>query len=199
MSKEQALVQRLKLGEESAFEELMLEYWDLIFNRAMQLLGNRQDAEEVTQDTFLKAREGITKFRGDAAISTWIYQIVTNLSRNRYWYWFRRRRGQSYSIDAQVTNQEDGNTTFAEMLESRDVCPVEATISQELKEDIMAAAQELSNDHRIILRHIYLADMSYEEIAEELGITVGTVKSRVARARENLRALVRKRRANMIA
>ena len=155
MSKEQALVQRLKLGEESAFEELMLEYWDLIFNRAMQLLGNRQDAEEVTQDTFLKAREGITKFRGDAAISTWIYQIVTNLSRNRYWYWFRRRRGQSYSIDAQVTNQEDGNTTFAEMLESRDVCPVEATISQELKEESMAAAQELPNDHRIILRHIY--------------------------------------------
>jgi RNA polymerase sigma-70 factor (ECF subfamily) len=65
-----------------------------------QLLRNHQDAEEVTQDAFIRAHRGLANFRGDSAFSTWLYQIATNLARNRYWYWWRRKRDHSVSLDA---------------------------------------------------------------------------------------------------
>lgn len=194
MKNEKQLILRLKAGDECAFEEVMLKYWDMIFNRANQLLNNRQDAEEVAQDTFLKMRTGIKNFRGESSLSTWIYQIVTNLSRNRYWYWLRRRRGNSYSLDATVSDSGEGTSTFMDFLVANDLCPVEAAITEELQHDILEAAQELSEEHRAVLNFVYLHNMSYEDIAEELDVTVGTVKSRISRARENLRALVAKKR-----
>jgi len=198
MKNEKQLILRLKEGDECAFEEVMLKYWDMIFNRAFQLLNNRQDAEEVAQDTFLKVRSGINNFRGESSISTWIYQIVTNLSRNRYWYWFRRRRGNSYSLDATVSEGSEGATTFMDFLVASDLCPVEAAITGELQNDILEAAQELSEEHRAVLNFVYLHNMSYEEIAEELDVTVGTIKSRISRARDNLRALVAKKRPSLV-
>lgn len=198
MKNEKQLILRLKEGDECAFEEVMLKYWDMIFNRAFQLLNNREDAEEVAQDTFLKVRAGINNFRGESSISTWIYQIVTNLSRNRYWYWFRRRRGNSYSLDASVSESSEGTSTFMDFLVATDLCPVEAAVTEELQSDILEAAQELSEEHRSVLNFVYLHNMSYEEIAEELDVTVGTIKSRISRARSNLRALVAKKRPSAV-
>ena len=89
------LLTKLKNGDDCAFSELVETYWEKIYNRANSLLSNHQDAEEVAQDTFLRARKSIGNFRGDCSISTWLYHIATNLARNKHWYWWRRKRSES--------------------------------------------------------------------------------------------------------
>jgi len=94
------LVDRFKGGDPTAFDQLVTRYWDRIYAMTNQLLRNQQDAEEVTQDAFIRAHRGLVNFRGDSAFSTWLYQIATNLARNRYWYWWRRKRDKSISFEA---------------------------------------------------------------------------------------------------
>ena len=102
------LVDRFKGGDATAFDLLVTRYWDRIYGMVNQLLRNQQDAEEVTQDAFIRAHRGLVNFRGDSAFSTWLYQIATNLARNRYWYWWRRKRDKSISFDAPVSGGPQG-------------------------------------------------------------------------------------------
>jgi RNA polymerase sigma-70 factor (ECF subfamily) len=149
------------------------------------LLRNQQDAEEVTQDAFIRAHRGLVNFRGESAFSTWLYQIATNLARNRYWYWWRRKRDQSVSIDAPVSNEND--MTLADVIPAEVESPDDITVTQEFVDRISRGMDRLSTKHREILILRNVKNLSYEEIAEILGISVGTVKSRIARARESLR------------
>ncbi len=179
-----ALVDRFKGGDDAAFEEIIQRYRDLVFSRVFGLLKNRQDAEEVTQDTFIRAHRGLERFRGDASLSTWIYQIATNLARNRYWYWWRRKRDQSVSIDLQVG--DEGGMTLHEVLPDSAETPNDAALTQEFVDQVSSKINLLSPSHREILLLRNREGMAYEEIAERLGISLGTVKSRIARARERL-------------
>lgn len=182
---DQALIDRFRGGDNRAFEEVVSQYWDRIFARAFQLLNNREDAEEVTQDTFIRARRGIKNFRGESSFSTWLYQIATNLSRNRYWYWWRRKRSASISLDQKLS--DDSEATLEDILPAEGESPGEATLTNEFVEQVSERMRDLSDKHREILILRNVRNYSYEEIAEELGISVGTVKSRIARARESLR------------
>jgi len=182
---DEALVARFQNGDESAFDEMVSNYWDRIFARAFQLLQNRQDAEEVTQDTFLRARKGLERFRGDASFSTWLYQIATNLSHNRYWYWWRRKRGSSFSLDMSLT--PDGDMTLEEVLSAEGEGPGDRYLTQEFVDRVDECMDLLNDKHREILTLRNVKNLSYEEIAERLDVSVGTVKSRIARARESLR------------
>jgi len=182
---DQALVARFKGGDASAFDEMVTLYWDRIFSRSYKLLNNREDAEEVTQDTFIRAQKGLENFRGDASFSTWLYQIATNLARNKYWYWWRRKRSASLSLDQSLS--EDSSATLVDILPSESETPGDATLTQEFVDEVAAGMQRLSPQHREILVLRNVNNLSYEEIAEELKISVGTVKSRIARARESLR------------
>jgi RNA polymerase sigma-70 factor (ECF subfamily) len=184
-SADQALVQRFQAGDDAAFEQIVARYWDRIFSRAFQLLQNREDAEEVTQDTFLRAQRGLENFRGDSSFSTWLYQIATNLSHNRYWYWWRRKRGSSFSIDQNLV--EDGEMTLCDVLPADGEHPGDAFLTQEFVERVDSCMDLLSAKHREILVMRNVRNMSYEEIAQKLNLSVGTVKSRIARARESLR------------
>jgi RNA polymerase sigma-70 factor (ECF subfamily) len=152
------------------------------------LLKNKQDAEEVTQDAFIRAHRGLENFRGDASFSTWLYQIATNLAHNRYWYWFRRKRDQSISFDQPLS--DDGSLTLESVLPSSSENPAEATVTQEFVDRVTECMSGLNEKHRevMILRNV--KNLSYDAISEELGISVGTVKSRIARARETLRVLM---------
>lgn len=183
---DKALVARFKAGDEAAFEEMVSRYWDRIYAMVHQLLRNTQDAEEVTQDAFIRAHRGLENFRGDSSFSTWLYQIATNLARNRYWYWWRRKRDKSVSFD-QPVGGEDSTTTLAEMFPSTIETPQDVTITNEFQERVSAAMEFLNEKHReaLVLRNIQ--NLSYEEISDRLGISIGTVKSRIARARESLR------------
>ncbi len=179
------LVERFKSGDAAAFDQLVARYWDRIYAMVHQLLRNAEDAEEVTQDAFIRAHRGLGNFRGDSAFSTWLYQIATNLARNRYWYWWRRKRDKSVSLDAPVGPEND--TTIAELIPAEQETPEDATVTQEFVRRVAECMDELNEKHREILILRNVQNLSYEEIAEILGISVGTVKSRIARARDSLR------------
>ena len=124
------LVDRIKSGDEQAFNEMVRRYWDRIYSMVHQLLRNPQDAEEVTQDAFIRAHRGLGNFRGEAAFSTWLYQIATNLARNRYWYWWRRKRDQTVSFDQPLGDSADGGT-LADIIPSEVESPDDITVTSE--------------------------------------------------------------------
>lgn len=182
------LVDRFKNGDAAAFDEMVSRYWDKIYAMVHQLLRNQQDAEEVTQDAFIRAHRGLGNFRGDSAFSTWLYQIATNLARNRYWYWWRRKRDKTVSFDQPVGSE--GDTTLGEVFAAPVENPSDLTVTQEFVEGIAEGMEQLSKKHREVLILRNVQNLSYEEIAAILKISVGTVKSRIARARENLRQVM---------
>ena len=182
------LIERIKNGDNAAYDDMVARYWDRIFARVHNLLKNQQDAEEVTQDAFIRAHRGLDKFRGDASFSTWLYQIATNLAHNRYWYWFRRKRDYSISLDQPLS--VDGDLTLEGVMPSEGETPSEAAVTQEFVDRVSECMNGLGEKHREVLTLRNVQNFTYEEISQELEISVGTVKSRIARARENLRELM---------
>src|SRR5471030_2689764 len=151
---DRVLVDRFKNGDQSAFDEMVGRYWDRIYAMTHQLLRNQQDAEEVTQDAFIRAHRGLANFRGDSAFSTWLYQIATKLARNCYWYWWRRKRDKSVSFDAPVS--ADNTTTLADIIPAELETPEDATVTQEFVSRIATGMEKLSAKHReiLVLRNI---------------------------------------------
>lgn len=179
------LIQRIKNGDNAAYDDMVSRYWDRIFARVHHLLKNQQDAEEVTQDAFIRAHRGLENFRGDASFSTWLYQIATNLAHNRYWYWFRRKRDFSVSLDQPLAI--DGDLTLENVMPSEGETPSQAAVTQEFVDRVAECMNHLGEKHREVLTLRNVQNMSYDAIARELDISVGTVKSRIARARDSLR------------
>ena len=182
------LIQRFNSGDEAAFVEIMQRYHGKIFGLAHNLLRNAADAEEIAQDTFIRAHRGLANFRGDSSLATWLYRIALNLSRNRYWYFFRRRRQDSVSLERPLS--DDSDATFADFIAAESQNPVQETVTTEFTDLIAVCMERLDARHREILTMRNVLNLPYEEIARALRINVGTVKSRIARARENLRKLL---------
>jgi len=182
------LVQRFNAGEDAAFVQIMERYRAKIFTVTLGLLRNHADAEEITQDTFIRAHRGLGRFRGDSSLATWLYRIAVNLARNRYWYFFRRRRQDSLSLDCALSEYNAG--TFSDLVADVAQDPAQEAATGEFTKLINACMEQLDARHREILTLRNVLNRSYDEIAQTLGINVGTVKSRIARARENLRALL---------
>lgn len=180
------LVLRFNGGDESAFGEIMKRHQSRIFATVMSLLHNHADAEEITQDTFIRAHRGFARFRGDSSVATWLHRIAVNLARNRYWYFFRRRRHATLSLDAALS--DDGDSKFADLVSTADADPAQESSRNEFLAAVEACMEKIEPAYRRILTMRTVLDQSYEEIATALGINVGTVKSRIARARERLRA-----------
>ena len=179
------LVDRFKSGDDAAFDEMVSRYWDRIFSRVMRMLKNREDAEEVTQDAFIRAHRGLRDFRGEASFSTWLFQIATNLAHNKYWYWWRRKRDVSISLDQSVGS--NGNAVLEDFLPAKGEEPWQITVTSEMVDRVYECMPSLNDKHRKILTLRIVHDLSYKEISKRLDINVGTVKSRIARARESLR------------
>ena len=185
---DELLIERIRAGDMAAYNVMVIRHYDRIFSRVLQLLNNKQDAEEVTQDAFIRAHRGLENFRGDASFSTWLYQIATNLAHNRYWYWFRRKRDQSISLDQPQC--EDGSLTLENVMPCADENPAEAVVTQEFVDRVSTCMQYLNDKHKEVLILRNVNNLTYDEIAQQLDISVGTVKSRIARARESLRGLL---------
>jgi len=185
LAADKLLLDRYRQGDDRAFDDILRRYYEPIFRRAFSLLRNHEDAEEVAQDTFLRARRGLDKFRGDAAFSTWLYRIATNLAHNKHWYWWRRRRHAGVSLDAMVSPETD--LTLADVLPDGAPNPGQEMVTQELVERVESAMEKISPAHREILTLRIVRDLSYEEIAALQDLSLGTVKSRIARAREALK------------
>ncbi len=182
------LVARFTQGEEAAFAEIMERYYSKIFGLTHNLLRNNADAEEITQDTFIRAHRNLASFRGESSLATWLYRIALNLSRKRYWYFFRRRRQDTISLERPFT--EDSEGSFSDLIASDTHSPVQETVTQEFTTLIAECMEKMDARQREILTMRNTLNLPYDEIARTLGINVGTVKSRIARARESLRCLL---------
>jgi RNA polymerase sigma-70 factor, ECF subfamily len=177
-------IERLKRGESAAFEELVAERSGEIYGLLFRLTENSEEARDLTQETFLRAFQSIDRFRGEADLRTWIYRIAINQARNRWRWWRRRRRDATVSLD---TTQGQTNQTLMETLAESSENPEQQTLAHERESVLRSALQKLGQAYRetVILRDI--EGFSYEEISATLDINVGTVKSRLARGRQELR------------
>jgi RNA polymerase sigma-70 factor (ECF subfamily) len=183
--REAALVQRCAAGDEDACAALVDEHQRLVYQLALHLLGDHDEALDLSQEVFLRVFRTIHRFRGQSALRTWIYRIAINQARNRMRWWRRRRRGQQVSLDDHVRAHGELPT------ESAAASPERVYRQKEVAGRIWQALEVLPFDQRtaIVLREI--DGLSYDEIAFSLGVAVGTVKSRLARARESLRCELR--------
>jgi RNA polymerase sigma-70 factor (ECF subfamily) len=151
----------------------------------MQLLGDHNEALDLSQEVFLRVFRTIHRFRGQSALRTWIYRIVVNQARNRLRWWRRRNRAQQVSLEEHVRHHGDVPAP------DNPTSPDRAFGQKQLASSIRGALEALPFEQKtaIVLREI--DGLSYDEIASSLGVAVGTVKSRLARARESLRVRLR--------
>lgn len=178
------LVHKAKKGSIAAFEELILEYETKIYNIAYRMLHNEEDAKDLSQEIFVKVFENIHKFKGDSKFSTWLYRIATNTCIDE----LRRRKGKEvYSIDEEVQTEEGVLTK--EYTDTKP-SPEDVVVNKEVSYQIKLAINNLSEEHRtaIILRD--LQGFGYNEISQILECSLGTVKSRISRARTQLKELL---------
>ena len=181
---EAALVERCAAGDEAAYARLVEDHQRMVYHLALHLLGDHNEALDLSQDVFLNVVRTIGSFRGQSSLRTWIYRIVVNLAKNRQRWWRRRRRSDLVSLDEHVRQHGD-------LAARGDARPDREFGRKELAARIWRALEGLPFDQRtcIVLREI--DGLSYEEIAFSLGVAAGTVKSRLARAREALRRQLR--------
>lgn len=182
---EAQFIERLRRGDTAAFDTLVNERSGEIYGLLYRLTENREEARDLTQETFLRAFQSIASFRGESDLRTWIYRIAINQARNRWRWWKRRRRDSTVSLDA---DDETGRQSLIATLKSdtsRD--PEKDTLAHERERALRKALGDLRRVYRetVILRDI--EGFAYEEIAVALEISVGTVKSRLARGRQELR------------
>jgi len=178
--REAALIQRCASGDESAYAELVAEHQRMVVQLATNLLGEREEALDLSQEVFLRVFRTIQHFRGQSSLRTWIYRIAVNQARNRHRFWGRRHRADQVSIDEHVA-------THGEFLSGQNLTPERMLAQKELASRLHRALEALPFEQRtaIVLREI--DGLSYEEIAFSLGVAIGTVKSRLMRARQALR------------
>jgi RNA polymerase sigma-70 factor (ECF subfamily) len=167
-------------GDRRAFAELVELYKDKIYHLGYRMLNQKQEAEDVVQETFLRVYTNLEKYDENQKFSTWIYRIATNLCIDRL-----RKRKPSYSIDAEMTDGE--GTDWHAMLASNDAGPDEELILSETQQNIREAIQTLPDKYKTVVILRYLHDMSLQEISDVLEMPVTTVKTRVHRGREFLR------------
>ena len=187
---EAVFIARLVARDETAFNELVLTYERRVFSLVFRMLGRRDEAEDLSQEVFVQVFKAIDQFRGDSKLSTWIYRIAVNLCKNKTKYLARRHTGQQDDIDAMADRVP---FSAAKGVSVGDVGrPDELVEGMQMEAVVKRAIAQLEPDFRqaLILRDV--EDMSYEEIAAVTGLPDGTVKSRIHRARGQLRALVEK-------
>jgi RNA polymerase sigma-70 factor, ECF subfamily len=180
-SREAALISRCAAGDEIACTELVSEHQRMVFHLALHMLGDREEALDLSQEVFLNVFRTIGRFRGQSALRTWIYRIVINQARNRQRWWKRRHRSDQVSLEQRL--ETDGTLPPASNVDE----PDRVLGQKELAVRVWDALGRLPFDQRtvVILREI--DGLSYDEIAFSLGVAVGTVKSRLTRARAALR------------
>ena len=181
MYKEDVLVRMSKNGDINAFEELVCRYERKIFTAAYRLTGNREDAADLAQEAFLRAFRSIQNFRAEASFLTWMYSIVTNLCRDEL---RKRSRVQLESLDERIALDD---SEVAKQFSSRDAGPAELYEQKELREKIQGLINTLLPEYRMALVLRDIQGLSYEEIATQLGCSLGTVKSRINRARNHMK------------
>lgn len=179
-AEEQALVEACREGDYSSFERIVGFHERKVYNLALRMLGNPDDAKDILQDTFLKVYDHLDKFRGDARLSTWIYRIAMNEALMK----IRREKGRMVSLDSFAVSEGETRSLDIEDWSQK---PLDKLLTKELGDEMENAIRLLPEDYRAVFLLRDVQGLSNVEIAEALDITVPAVKSRLHRARLFLR------------
>jgi RNA polymerase sigma-70 factor (ECF subfamily) len=174
---DQILVKKVQAGDKKAFDLLVIKYQSRIVTLASRFVRNQADALDVTQEAFLKAYRALPNFRGDSAFYTWLYRIAVNTAKNYLAVQSRR------SADSQIDYQEIEQIEESDTLKEQDT-PERLLLKDEIQETIISSIENLPEDLRMAITLRELEGLSYEEIAEVMECPIGTVRSRIFRARE---------------
>jgi RNA polymerase sigma-70 factor (ECF subfamily) len=180
------LIKKAKEGDSKAYEGLLKKYKNSVFNLVYRMVRDIQEAEDLTQEAFIKAFNSLTSFNEEYAFSTWLYKIATNNCID----FFRKRKLQTYSLDKPIQYKD---SEIHHEIPDTDLNPEKSILAQERSKIIQDAIETLPEKYytAIVLRHN--EEKSYEEIAEILNLPLGTVKARIFRAREMLNKVLKDR------
>jgi RNA polymerase sigma-70 factor, ECF subfamily len=193
---ESALVLDLRAGVESAYESLIVRFEQPVYNIVSRLMEDPGDAADVVQEVFLKVFRNIASFRQDSSLKTWIYRIAVNEARNHR-RWFSRHRKQEVGLEREIC--AEGTEGNQEWLPDPGRSPFELALDQETRQLIEDALLQVNPKFRAALVLREIEGLSYEEIAEILDISLGTVKSRILRGRDALKRYLAERLAGTVA
>ncbi|MDD4297974.1 MAG: sigma-70 family RNA polymerase sigma factor [Ruminiclostridium sp.] len=183
---EKNLVEKSAEGDIDAFETLIKSHQKKVYNIALRMTKNPEDAQELSQDAFVRAFIAIKKFRGDSSFATWLYRITMNVCTD-----FLRKRNKATVVSIEQSVYENQQTTM--QLTDDEPGPDEISEKNQLKKLVKEAMELLPPEHREVLILRDLLDMTYKDIANTLSINEGTIKSRINRARENLKKVITSR------
>lgn len=181
---ESEFIEKLRSGDANAFDTLVTRYAADIYGLLLRITRDTEEASDLTQETFLSALKAINKFRGDSNLKTWLFRIAVNQSKNRFRWWKTRHRDKTVSIDAPLGDSE---TALSDTISGQFATPEENVLQNERTALLFEKLDKLPE---IFQEAVILCDiegLTYEEISSTLEISIGTVKSRIARGREELR------------
>ena len=179
-----ALVRAARDGDMRAYDQLVQRYQARIYHTIYHMTSNHEDANDLAQDTFIKAHSALKNFKGDSSFYTWVYRIAVNKTINFLKQRKNRRSMSLDDLDFNVENDPDLVALVSEKTPRRDIALAE------LQEKLNAAMQKLSDVHRLVVTLHDVQDLSHEEIADIMECNVGTVRSRLFYARQQLQALL---------
>jgi RNA polymerase sigma-70 factor, ECF subfamily len=185
-AQEAAIIAELKAGSEEAYAWLIGEFHQPIYNVVYRMVNDSADAADTTQEVFLKVFRGIKHFHGESSLKTWIYRIALHEASNSRRWWFRHKSRET-SIENETNGGSGNYTLFEESLIDERESPFDNVVHEEVRARVEKELREVQEPYRstVILRD--LEEMSYEEIAEIMQVSLGTVKSRLTRGREALK------------
>lgn len=183
-AQEAAVIAELKAGSEDAYAWLIGEFHQPVYGLVYRIVNDPSDAADTTQDVFLKVFRGMKQFHGESSLKTWIYRIALHEAANRRRWWFRHKARET-SIEP--VEQGESVTSAEDRLVDPGESPFDSCAHSEIKAVVERALQQVVEPYRTALILRDLEEMAYEEIADVLQISVGTVKSRITRGREALR------------
>jgi RNA polymerase sigma-70 factor, ECF subfamily len=181
-------ISALRARDADAFDALVNRYSPEVFALLNRLTNDREEAADLTQETFLRALRSIADFRGESTLKTWLFRIAINESRNRFRWWKRRRRDSILSLDS---NRADGETRVWETLPDNSISPEDEVLRRERSAALVGALATVKAAHREVIVLCDIEGFTYEECALALGTNVGTVKSRLSRGRDELRRKIK--------
>ena len=177
------LVEKAKAGDQGAFEQLVLDNQNKVYSLALRLVGDREEAADLAQEAFVKAWQGLSSFQGESSFATWVYRLTTNVCIDHL-----RKKKRREGVEA-VVSLDDTDSGWAEPVD-RESDPQRLLERSERGEALARGLDRLPDWQRQVLVLRELSGLSYQEIGEKLDIDMGTVKSRIARARLNLRKIL---------
>jgi RNA polymerase sigma-70 factor (ECF subfamily) len=183
---EASLVSQARAGNMAAVEKLILKYQDRVYNTILKICGNQADAAELAQDTFVRAIQGLKDFKGQSSFYTWLFRIAVNLTLN---FCKRNSKLNFQSLNNEI-DEDSGRQLKDYLIDGNIADPAELTSKKEINGLIVNGLEKLEPQQRAVVVLRDIEQMSYNEIAETLDVEIGTVKSRIARGRKNLREIL---------